>query len=80
MISPLDSGLVNNDEHNEDPTEEEKGSEELAEADKEDTVKNGGNLDEKKAKISKDEAEAVARRMKDEEVLTGRVNPKAYKR
>ena len=30
--------------------------------------------------MSKDEAEAVARRMKDEEVLTGRVNPKAYKR
>ena len=30
--------------------------------------------------MSKDEAEAVARRMKDEEVLTGRVNPRAYKR
>ena len=32
------------------------------------------------AEISKDEAEAVARRIKDEEVLTGRVNPRAYQR
>ena len=53
--------------------EEEKTRGDLLEAKNEDT-------DTNVAKMSKDQAEAVARRMKDEEVLTGRVNPKAYQR